>query len=179
MIDVEITDAKYATLVAPFDAVMPTGVTANNATINGTTIELTPISGAVPAHTPVILSADAATTFSISGYPTAAPAELKNGILTGTYEDIDAPLGSCVLQNQSGKVGFYLVTNAATPKVKANRAYLTTSSSAKAFFFDEETAIENVTVNAPADAVIYNVAGQRLNKAQKGVNIINGKKVLK
>ena len=26
---------------------------------------------------------------------------------------------------------------------------------------------------------IYNLAGQRLNKVQKGVNIINGKKTLK
>ena len=26
---------------------------------------------------------------------------------------------------------------------------------------------------------IYNLAGQRLNKVQKGINIINGKKILK
>ena len=26
---------------------------------------------------------------------------------------------------------------------------------------------------------IYNLAGQRMNKMQKGVNIINGKKILK
>jgi hypothetical protein len=26
---------------------------------------------------------------------------------------------------------------------------------------------------------IYNVAGQRLNKVQKGINIVNGKKILK
>ena len=28
------------------------------------------------------------------------------------------------------------------------------------------------------NAVIYNVAGQRVNKLQKGINIVNGKKVL-
>lgn len=46
--------------------------------------------------------------------------------------------------------------------------------------FDElPTAIESVDkVESVMDATIYNLAGQRLNKVQKGVNIINGKKVL-
>jgi hypothetical protein len=34
---------------------------------------------------------------------------------------------------------------------------------------------EQLTID---NAHIYNIAGQRLTKAQKGVNIINGKKVL-
>lgn len=96
-LDVTITDAGYATLVAPFEATMPAGVTASTAEVNGQSIELTAISGAVPAHTPVILSADAAKSFQISGYPTAAPNELKAGALVGTYQDIQAPDGSYVL----------------------------------------------------------------------------------
>ena len=32
---------------------------------------------------------------------------------------------------------------------------------------------------ADENAVIYNLAGQRVSKAVKGINIINGKKVLK
>ena len=34
----------------------------------------------------------------------------------------------------------------------------------------EETSLEN--------AVIYNLNGQRVEKAQKGINIVNGKKVI-
>jgi hypothetical protein len=34
----------------------------------------------------------------------------------------------------------------------------------------EETNLEN--------AVIYNLNGQRIEKAQKGINIVNGKKVI-
>ena len=30
-----------------------------------------------------------------------------------------------------------------------------------------------------ADGVIYNIAGQRMNKLAKGINIVNGKKVIK
>lgn len=180
-IDVTITDAGYATLVTPFAAEMPAGVTASTADVNGTSIELTAISGAVPAHTPVILSADAATNFKISGYPTNAPAELKAGALVGTYEDIQAPDGSYVLQNQNGKVGFYQVdASVVTPWVRANRAYLTAPANnpVKAYFFEDAVdAIKSVDVET-GNVEIFNLAGQRMNKLQRGVNILNGKKVL-
>jgi len=182
-LDVTITDAGYATLVAPFAAEMPAGVTASTAEVNGQSIELTAISGAVPAHTPVILSADAAKSFQISGYPTAAPNELKAGALVGTYEDIQAPDGSYVLQSQNGKVGFYQVEQAtATPWVRANRAYLTAPANpVKAFFFED--AVDGIRTMDNGqwtmdNAEIFNVAGQRMNKLQRGVNIVNGKKVL-
>ena len=46
---------------------------------------------------------------------------------------------------------------------------------------DEEsaTAIQKIENNVEANDVIYNLQGVRLNKAQKGINIINGKKVIK
>ena len=42
------------------------------------------------------------------------------------------------------------------------------------------TGIEEVQSSRPVqkDNAIYNLAGQRLNKMQKGINIVNGKKVL-
>ena len=45
------------------------------------------------------------------------------------------------------------------------------------FTEDDATGISNL--DADADETIYNLAGQRINKAQKGVNIVNGKKILK
>ena len=45
--------------------------------------------------------------------------------------------------------------------------------------FNDETGIREVrTVSGEQAAEIFNLAGQRLQKTQKGVNIINGKKVL-
>ena len=41
------------------------------------------------------------------------------------------------------------------------------------------TAISGVKVETAADNAIYNIAGQRINKLAKGINIINGKKVIK
>ncbi len=46
------------------------------------------------------------------------------------------------------------------------------------FSGDDATGISSVEAGN-GNETIYNVAGQRLNKAQKGVNIVNGKKILK
>ena len=43
---------------------------------------------------------------------------------------------------------------------------------------DGATGIETIDI-ATEGGLIYNVAGQRLNKMQKGINIVNGKKILK
>lgn len=66
--------------------------------------------------------------------------------------------------------------------IKGFRAYFDVPAGAavKALVIeDDETGIENLDVNANLNGAIYNVAGQRLNKKQKGVNIVNGKKILK
>ena len=42
----------------------------------------------------------------------------------------------------------------------------------------DATGIDAVESEGNADAAIYNVAGQRLPKTQKGVNIVNGRKVM-
>lgn len=45
--------------------------------------------------------------------------------------------------------------------------------------FDEETAIANVNENVNENQTsIYNMAGQRINRLQRGINIVNGKKIV-
>lgn len=64
--------------------------------------------------------------------------------------------------------------------IKGFRAYfdLPEGAAVKGFIFDDDaTGIDNV--NANLNESIFNLAGQRLKKAQKGINIINGKKILK
>lgn len=49
----------------------------------------------------------------------------------------------------------------------------------KGFVFEDgATGIKNLSNSPLKGEAIYNLAGQRLNKAQKGINIVNGKKVL-
>ena len=71
-----------------------------------------------------------------------------------------------------------------TANLKGFRVYFTVdgSSPVKALGFDFEdnaTGVEDLNLDVNLNETIYNIAGQRLNKTQKGINIINGKKVLK
>jgi len=90
-----------------------------------------------------------------------------------------------------GPVGFYwMTTDGSAFTSAANKAYLALPKSmfdesdeevtVKGFAFgeDDATAIQTIE-SAVEDGAIYNVAGQRLQKMQKGINIVNGKKILK
>lgn len=41
------------------------------------------------------------------------------------------------------------------------------------------TGINNITVASTAKQTIYSIDGRKLNKLVKGINIVNGKKVIK
>ena len=87
-------------------------------------------------------------------------------------------------------VGFYwMTTGGAAFTCGAHKAYLAldntfaelASGGVKGFVAlpdDDATAISTVE-SFTEEGAIYNVAGQRLQKMQKGINIVNGKKVLK
>lgn len=180
-ISVTISSAGYATLYAPFAVTIPENVTVSTISeINGNALTLSPVTGTIPAGTPVVLEGEAGTyTFAIdAGNSDAA---ITNS-LTGTYFKIAAPNGSYILQSQDDKVGFYVVdTQEAQPNVPANRAYLpATDGDVKAFFFGEEDAIESLTLSPSpmGEGSIYNVVGQRMNGLQRGVNIVNGTKII-
>jgi hypothetical protein len=185
---VSVSSALVSTFCAPFTVVIPQQyqqyVSVSTVTdVVGNVLTLEPIAnGVIPANTPVIVEAPMAASLPVSGiYVKGTPTV---GLLTGVYEDTAAPVGSYVLQN-NGKVGFYQVAAGQQPTVGANRCYLTVPAGVKAaaFFFDEDDAtgikaIDNAQQTAEG-AAIYNLAGQRMSKMQKGINIINGKKILK
>lgn len=173
-----VTSAQYSTFCAPFEVTIPAGVTASLASLDtdGTTLTLQPLNQTIPANTPVILFSEeelASITFTglpLEGNPTA-------GVLTGVYADTTAPDGSYVLQNQNGTVAFYKVASAIT--VPANKAYLTHSvSNAKVINFPSATAINAIESLTSGSAKIYDINGRELNSLQKGINIVNGVKVI-
>ena len=93
-----------------------------------------------------------------------------------------APASSYVLQNHtSGEgVAFYLV-GSTQPTVNPFRAYIKAqASNVKALnvVFSDADGIEGVKKDETTRTSVYNLAGQRLAAPQKGVNIINGKKVI-
>lgn len=182
---VVMTEAKYATFCAPFDVNVPYGMKAY--TVLGvnedTSLDMVDVKDVIPANTPVILSGNSAK--SLTAYGVAVPATTEGGMLIGVYSDTEAPVGSYVLQNNNGIVGMYQVVAGEQPIVKANHAYLIVQTyKAKAFYFSKEDADEATGINltpalSESKEVIYNMAGQQVKKAQNGIYVINGKKVLK
>ena len=96
------------------------------------------------------------------------------GIIAPTYIEYEAAYGM--------KEGSFHLNNAGV--VPAHRAFIPNGSagSVKALTleFEEEdpTGIEEFKFEDDSNAVIYNLSGQRINKMQKGINIVNGKKIM-
>ena len=173
--------AQYGTFCAPFDVTIPAGVTAytiSSIAENGK-LTLDEQQNTIPAHTPVIVYSESASDINAVQFGVATAGNPTSNYLTGVYTDTEAPVGSYVLQNQSGRVGFYKVQNGTQPWVRANRAYLTVPASAnvKAFYMDDATAIQTVEELLSGKAEIYDLSGRRQQKLQKGINIVGGKKV--
>ncbi|MBR3432378.1 MAG: hypothetical protein IKH05_02390 [Bacteroidaceae bacterium] len=131
----------------------------------------------IPASTPVILEGAYYNKFAHE----ITPIDQANA-LKGTASETQADGTMYVLAKPEGKeVGFYLAEeNTVIPAGKAY--YQVANPSVKAFFFngEEETAINSLTpALSEGEGAIYNMAGQKLSKLQKGINIVNGKKVLK
>ncbi len=182
----------YATVCLPF-AVTLNEACAYTLTLNDsqTGLRLSDAISAVPAGTPVLLrSASASVTASIAGDASYATTPVTSTALTGVYVDTAVASGTEVdgttdyfLGIVNGKIGFY---HWAGTTLKANRAYFDSSSlpvPVKGLvldFEDDATSIQAIdNGRQTTDAAIYNIAGQRLNKTQKGINIVNGKKILK
>ena len=179
---------KYGTVILPFTPDVSSGFDGitfygcndvNNETNN---LLLTEIDSPA-ANTPYIIkNTNRSENFTkvLSGWGTAKQDSYNTGLLTGVYTAarISASASNYVLQtHDDGVQAFYSVDAdfTATPY----KAYLTHSGgSVKAFGFDIFDAINAIEAAQNEKTEIYNLAGQRLSKAQKGVNIINGKKVL-
>ena len=171
----EITEVGYATLYQEeTDALIPDGVEVFSGLKSGHWLILNAIETAFAAEEPVILKGAA-------GYymfrPTVGAVKAEVNDLIGTAEDIAATGQYVLAQPEGEELAFYRAT---TGTIRAGKAYLEDASGIKAFFFgdDDATGINGVEM-ATENGAIYNVAGQRLNKMQKGINIVAGKKVLK
>ena len=175
----------YATFYAPFDATF-TNVKAytitKGAAIDGVGSEalLWSVSGAVPSGTPVVLIDD-------TGAVTAATASVSyltsavnyNNILSGHYLAGTVADGSLVFGQYNSTPGFYRYDDYTTV-LGANRAYIApeAASNVRAFVFvSPETGI-NTTLFNKQNGSTYDLQGRRVQNAQKGIYILNGKKVL-
>ncbi len=114
------------------------------------------------------------------------PTQTEPGTDDYYYYVLSIKKGSTPDNGGASTVGFYWNNSTGGPFTSAaHKAYLPImkSSSVKSFYLfseeDDPTGINEVEFNFNDDEVIYNLAGQRINKMQRGINIINGKKILK
>lgn len=186
------TEVGYATIYSPVElALSYDRFKAYTATINeaGTAITLTEQS-VVPANTGVVLEYQEGATIE-NGYvflqiKETTMTDVKSE-LRGTFADSYVADDAYILAKpDSYEAGFY--------KAKKNyengtkflnngfKAYLPKPASSEARFyvfdFGTETGIEGIE-SENAKAEIYDLSGRRVQNAQKGLYIVNGKKVIK
>ena len=175
---VAVGETGYATFVAPFDVDFTgAGVTAHAATLNGNYVKLSDAVTKVPAGEAVIVKANEGT-YRVP-VTTDAVNNIANELLAS--DGVTADGTQYILANVDSKAGFALATPASV--IPAGKGYLVIAggSEVKAFYpFEEtETAIKSLTpALSEGEGAIYNMAGQRISKLQKGVNIVSGRKVL-
>lgn len=181
----QVTDAGAATLVLPYETEIPEGVKAYTlAYASGNKAVATELTGVIPANTPVLVNAQKGEyTFKATVKLTTKADKPVSGSLNGVWSEEVVPVGSYVLQNQSGTVAFYRV-EAADFKVKANQAYLYAPEAAGAKmlnidFGGEATAINGVEAGASnANTQVYTIDGKKANRnnlAKGQVYVTKGK----
>ena len=168
-----VGNAGYATLYDTTTGYNLNGdVKAYAAVLNNTWLELSEIPS-IPESTPVVLK---------GGYYNKLAADLPAinvaNDLKGTDADTAADGSMYILANGADGIGFYQ----ATGTIPAGKAYFLSTSGVKTFFFEGDDATGINEVNGQWSMVngqsIYSLAGQRIQKMQKGINIVGKKKVL-
>lgn len=160
---------------------IPTGVKVYTGKVNGDKLTLTQVE-TIPANTPVLIEANAGIYQFAIDYNAAE--KTIDQSLTGTIKtkakSAEATLFT-LQNNETAGLGLFKYTG---DNLQGFRAYgenlLGTSTAAAGLVFDfgSVTGIEGVTTDNGEKAEIYDLSGRRVAKAQKGIYIINGKKVI-
>jgi hypothetical protein len=179
-IPVEVSEALHATLFLPVGVQAVDGMTLNGVTSKGNDYLTLESVAKVAANTPVVVKADVAGTYDLPVVTDGVTVEgnLLTGVAVGG-ETIDAEVNAYILGKDEQGVGFFPLS-ATDRALKSWKAYYVPAgeTSARAFYFGEGgvTGINNLLNTT--EGAIYDLSGRRVEKAQKGLYIVNGKKVL-
>lgn len=124
--------------------------------------------------------------YQIIGYKSGAKTTSQTvGLLTGVLEEgtVYVPSGSYILSKYNDRFAFYKVVGDNVKVAQQYRCYLTnpTLTAVSAFYLNgegETTGINALLNGNNGETEIYDLSGKRLNHLQKGINIVNGQKVL-
>ena len=107
-------------------------------------------------------------------------ADYSDNTLECVDVDTSKPVGHkyYTLAETSNDIAFFEVPG---NTLYAHKAYIEATSGPIAYYFDDTTGIGLMEEGRSQmeDGAIYNLAGQRLQKMQRGINIVGGKKILR
>lgn len=172
-----VNGKSYATFCAPF-GVTVADTKANTLKMDASKkfVTLNEIAE-VPANTGVLLVNETGATTATVTIKDDATATVSDNALVGTLAPHAKEAGDLFLGNNEGVVGFY---DWAGTSLAANRAYIPAAKAAglRALLFDNTTTGVNAATLNNASQKVFDLQGRRVQKAQKGLYIVNGKKVV-
>ena len=186
----KVPSSSIGTFSAKGQVLLPDGLTAyycktynkENAAISVFGID----SNIVPAATGVLLEGEPGATFTLTGACGEAPTITDNELVAVTESThINATDGSYTNFMMSGGKFIRIADESEDVKMPANRAYLPLLTDAvgnakSVTLLWGATGIESLTPSTSQkdEGNIYNLNGQKLSSPLKGINIINGRKVI-
>lgn len=162
-------------LVDGVNAYIVTNVTSTSAT-------MTQLTGAVPANEGIMLVGNGGAEYTLPIAIATEAASVSGNLLIGTAsgENVQEEEGKTYLALKNGE---FVVMNPGT--VKPHKAYLSVDSSVignnskLAITYEENNATAiNEVQTTKEDGVFYNLNGMRVSAPQKGIYILNGKKII-
>lgn len=192
-----VLKGQYGTIILPVNYASPQNVkfyTCGAADANGV-LTLVETTTGTKKNQPYIVeytgtdvpTVDNPKKYQIIGYKNgAATTNQTVGWLTGVLEENDhVPSDSYILSKYNGRFAFYKVDGENVKQAQQYRCYLTIPAdqptAVSAFYLNgegETTGINTLLNGNNGETEIYDLSGKRLNHLQKGINIVNGQKVL-
>lgn len=183
--DMQMSSAGYSTLCLPYSARVPDGVTVYTAIDAGNVVLLSPKeSPVVVAGEGVVLKGNEGNYKFVQNFGNFE--KEKGNQMVGTLSSIalSESDNAYLLARKKGttEVAFYRLATNYT--MLPNKAYLKLPSANSramipALWDDEATGVLDVWEESEEASDIYNLSGQRLSKPQKGINIVNGRLLVK
>lgn len=180
----ELYNTYMTTFSAPFPTVAPKGVVAYYATKGKEYVNLNAIeeNKAIPANTGVILVAGQNNDAVMLPAAGEAVADVEGNIMNhsaGADKDMTGVPNAYLLTNGAQGIGFY---RCSSDTLAANKAYLQLESTLQALricIAGNTTALESPELGAEGSMQIYDLMGRRVKNTEKGIYIVNGKKIVK
>lgn len=141
------------------------------------TVTAKEFTGVVPAGGAVLVKGTAKTEYTLTPATTEGDANFATALQTGATKADGTQYG---FTSKFGTPAFAQVASGQDIPAKKGYIVLSGASAAKysICFGDEATGIQTIEAASAANAAMYNLAGQRVDKAYKGIVIVNGKKYL-